>query len=198
MKNLIKKSFVIFLAIVILTCALTSCSGKDKKVVGTVGAYEVYYEELRWLTMQYKDIMASTYGEDIWKNKDTAEQYRAELEERVYSSIISNYVILTLCDDDIISYTLPGKVQTYMAAGRPIIASAKGESKLVIEKAGCGFCAPPENAEALADAVRSFAALPREKRKEMGRRAIEFYQKNYSKELFVKKLILELEELCNS
>ena len=94
--------------------------------------------------------------------------------------------------------TLPGKVQTYMAAGRPIIASAKGESKLVIEKAGCGFCAPPENAEALADAVRSFAALPREKRKEMGRRAIEFYQKNYSKELFVKKLILELEELCNS
>ena len=74
MKNLIKKSFIIFLALVILTSTLTACSGKNRKVVGTVGAYEVYYEELRWLTMQYKDIMASTYGEDIWKNKDTAEQ----------------------------------------------------------------------------------------------------------------------------
>ena len=102
MKNLIKKSFIIFLALVILTSTLTACSGKNRKVVGTVGAYEVYYEELRWLTMQYKDIMASTYGEDIWKNKDTAEQYREELEERVYSSIISNYVILTLCDDDML------------------------------------------------------------------------------------------------
>ena len=102
MKSLIKKSFIIFLALALLVCSLSSCAKKDRKMVGTVGAYEVYYEELRWLTMQYKDIMASAYGEDIWKSSDTAEQYRAELESRVYSSIVSNYVILTLCDDDML------------------------------------------------------------------------------------------------
>ena len=102
MKSLIKKSFIIFLALALLVCSLSSCAKKDRRVVGTVGAYEVYYEELRWLTMQYKDIMASAYGEDIWKSSDTAEQYRAELESRVYSSIVSNYVILTLCDDDML------------------------------------------------------------------------------------------------
>ena len=74
MKSLIKKCFIIFLALALLVCSLSSCAKKDRRVVGTVGAYEVYYEELRWLTMQYKDIMASAYGEDIWKSSDTAEQ----------------------------------------------------------------------------------------------------------------------------
>ena len=110
----------------------------------------------------------------------------------------SDAMLLTLCDDEIISYTLPGKVQTYMAAGKPVIAAAGGESKLVIEKSGCGYCTPPENAEALADSVRRFAALSRAERKEMGRRASEYYKKYFSKEIFVSELISELEKLTNN
>lgn len=101
MKKIIKKILVFSLALIIIASALASCSDKDKRVVGTVGSYEVYYEELRWLTMQYKDIMTSTYGEDIWEGAD-AEKYRKELRDWVYSSIVANYNILTLCDDDIL------------------------------------------------------------------------------------------------
>ena len=99
-----KKVLSIFIAIVTLLSALpllSSCS-EDKKnmqVVGTVGEYEVYYEELRWLTMQFKDRLEETYGEGIWDNDETAEKYRAELENAVYTSIISNYAVLTLCDE---------------------------------------------------------------------------------------------------
>lgn len=84
--------------------AFSSCSEdkKNRRVVGTVGGYEVYYEELRWMTMQYKTLLASTYGADIWENKDTAEKYREELEKSVYSSIVSNYAVLTLCDSDLL------------------------------------------------------------------------------------------------
>lgn len=84
--------------------SLVSCSGDklNRTVVGSVNGYDVYYEELRWMTMQYKDLMAASYGADIWESKETAEKYRAELESAVFSNIISNYAVLTLCDDDLL------------------------------------------------------------------------------------------------
>ena len=105
-------------------------------------------------------------------------------------------MLLTLCDDEIISYTLPGKVQTYMAASKPVIAAAGGESKLVIQKSGCGFCTPPDDAEALAESVNRFVAMSCEERREMGKRASEYYKKHFAKEIFVSAIISELEALA--
>lgn len=98
------KILALLLVTVLLCPCLFACSSNKKnlRAVGTVGNYDVCYEELRWLTLQYKDLLASTYGKDIWKNSDTAEQYREELYDAVYKSIVSNYAILSLCDDDIL------------------------------------------------------------------------------------------------
>ena len=125
-----KKLISVFITVALLLSALTavSCSDEDKlnrTSVGTVGGYEVYYEELRWLTMQYKDLYESSYGEGIWDNEETAEKYRAELEQSVYRAIIANYAILTLTDDpkltlngekliDINSDTVKGLVDDYV------------------------------------------------------------------------------------
>ena len=103
-----KKILSVILALSLLLSAmlLVSCGNDDKlnrTAVGTVGSYEVYYEELRWLTMQYKDLYESSYGEGIWDSADTAEKYRAELERSVYSAIIANYAVLALCDDPILT-----------------------------------------------------------------------------------------------
>ena len=77
----------LLITVLLLSCIFTvSCSNNDelyRTAVGKVGSYDVYYEELRWLTMQYKDLMAASYGADIWENKDTAEKYREELESAV-------------------------------------------------------------------------------------------------------------------
>lgn len=55
-------------------------------------------------------------------------------------------MLVTLTADKFISLTLPGKVQTYMAAGKPIIGAAIGEIPQVIEAAQCGWCAGAEDA----------------------------------------------------
>ena len=107
MRKYIKRIVSVCLAAALTagTLMLFSCTNKEKlnrTAVGTVGNYEVYYEELRWMTMQYKDLMAANYGEDIWENKETAEKYREELESAVFSNIIANYAVLTLCDDDML------------------------------------------------------------------------------------------------
>ncbi len=102
MKKIIVKILVFSLVLALLIPTLSACSNKNKTVVGKVGSYEVYYQELRWLTMQYKDIMSSYYGEELWESKNVDEKYVKELRDWVYSSIAANYNILTLCDDDIL------------------------------------------------------------------------------------------------
>ncbi len=94
-------SMLLTFVILLSATALFSCSAdkKNLKVVGYVNGYEVHYEELRWLTMQFKDRMEETYGEGIWDDKETAEKYREELQNAVYSGIVANYAILTLCDE---------------------------------------------------------------------------------------------------
>lgn len=67
---------------------------------------------------------------------------------RFYS--MADAMIVTLADNDTISYTLPGKIQSYMAAGKAVIAAANGETRAVIEDSGCGMCSPAEDEEAFA------------------------------------------------
>lgn len=56
--------------------------------------------------------------------------------------------LLSACDAAFISFmadplfekTIPAKLQSYMACGMPIIASANGEAKRIIDEAQCGMC----------------------------------------------------------
>lgn len=72
--------------------------------------------------------------------------------------------ILSACDAGFISFsdtplwemTIPAKLQSYMACGKPIIASASGETKRIIEEANCGVCVSLGNAEELANAIKHF------------------------------------------
>ena len=69
----------------------------DRKTVATCNGYEIPYEELRFVTLFYKDMLADQYGADIWDNPATAEEHRAELEALVHENLNENYIILTTC-----------------------------------------------------------------------------------------------------
>lgn len=86
-------------ALALLLLLLCGCSGnrQDLKVVGTCAGYDVLYEELRYVTLTYKEMFEATYGEGIWDDPATAEQYRAELEETVLRVMLNNYAVLAAC-----------------------------------------------------------------------------------------------------
>ncbi|MBQ7909798.1 MAG: SurA N-terminal domain-containing protein [Clostridia bacterium] len=69
----------------------------DRKTVAICNGFEMPYEELYFVTMFYKDSLADTYGEGIWDDPATAEQYRAELEALVAENLSQNYVVLSAC-----------------------------------------------------------------------------------------------------
>ncbi len=103
---------------------------------------------------------------------------------------MADAMAVLLTADPNISRTLPGKVQTYMAAGKPIVAAANGETPRVLAEAGCGFCAPAEDSALFAEAVRSF--LAEEDKVRLGRNARYFYEDNFEKSIFMDKLEKEL------
>lgn len=61
--------------------------------------------------------------------------------------------VLTLDGSTQIGDTLPGKLQTYMAAGKPVIAAANGATKEIIEESCCGICTPAGDNRALGEAL---------------------------------------------
>ncbi len=111
---------------------------------------------------------------------DTVTFYgRLPVEEmpRFYS--MADAMIVTLADNDTISYTLPGKIQSYMAAGKAVIAAANGETRAVIEESGCGMCSPAEDEKAFAALADKMAASGDIAR--MGNLSKKYYDSHFTK-----------------
>ena len=115
---------------------------------------------------------------------------RKPLEDMPKYYAMADAMLLTLTADPFISMTLPGKAQTYMAVGKPIIAAADGEIPNVLKQSKCGFCAKAEDPAGLAEAVRSFLAC--EDRAELGNRAREYYLNHFTRDMFMNRLEREL------
>lgn len=110
---------------------------------------------------------------------------RKPLEQMPKYYAMADAMLVTMQKDPVLSLTLPGKVQTYMAAGKPIIGAADGETPIVVKEAECGICGGAEDAAVLAENVRKFTTSDR---KSMGRNARLYYDSHFSKELFIDKL----------
>ena len=103
--------------------------------------------------------------------------------------------ILSACDAGFISFTktplyektIPAKLQSYMACGKAIIASALGETRRVIEEAGCGVCTEIGNPEALAVGIREIMTADST---EMGQKARDYFEEHFDK----KKPMDEMDE----
>ncbi len=104
---------------------------------------------------------------------------RLPVEEMPRFYNMADAMIVTLSDDDLISYTLPGKIQSYMAAGKPVIAAANGETQRVIKESGCGLCAPAKDEKAFAAIADELASSP--DLTGMGQNARKYYDEHFTK-----------------
>ncbi len=107
---------------------------------------------------------------------------RRPLEEMPQFYQMADALLVTMQADPVLSLTLPGKVQSYMAAGRPIIAAIDGETADVINAAKCGYCSKAEDAHALAANVDAFLAEPDKKR--LGDNAYAYYKEHFHQDKF--------------
>ena len=120
---------------------------------------------------------------------------RQPIEQMPHYYSMADAMLITLKDDPVISLTLPGKLQSYMAAGKPVIGAINGEAKNVIEQFKCGYCVPACDYEKLAAVCRKFVD-DRAVHNVMGKNARIAYEREYSKDKFINSLQEDLINMC--
>jgi colanic acid biosynthesis glycosyl transferase WcaI len=96
--------------------------------------------------------------------------------------LASSDVLLVPLDKDKSDLSVPSKLYTFMAAGRPILGLAGPDSEVaaLLRRNECGLTAPPDDAEAVAAAVRALKGSP-ERRRSFGAHARDHVVRRFAK-----------------
>jgi glycosyltransferase involved in cell wall biosynthesis len=104
-------------------------------------------------------------------------------------------LLVSLKDAPIFSMTIPGKLQSYLAAGVPIIAMLNGEGADVVERTGSGVTCPAGHPDELAAAVLRLSSMPPARREEMRRSALRASASEFDRSALISRLESWLLEL---
>ena len=170
--------------------------------IGTTQSIEtILYAAQR---LKAENIKINIYGDGsgLLNLKDLAEN-KLKLENVIFHGRIpldrvpgkyaeSDGLIVTLSDNPVLSMSFPGKIQTYMAAGKPVIGAVNGEAAEIIKEAECGFCANAEDVDGLVECIKEFMISDKA---QLGKNARKYYEENFRKEDFINRLTEELEKL---
>ena len=110
----------------------------------------------------------------------------------------SNYadcMYLSLKDSDIFKKTVPAKLQTYMALGKPILAVLSGEGASVIKQANCGYVNENNNFSEFSQIVLKMSKLSEEDLNKMGNNSLNYYNRNFKSSLRKKEFFKLLNNL---
>ena len=104
--------------------------------------------------------------------------------EKLPQMLAAADVGLAIQKKNVIHFNMPSKIQVLLASGRPIIASVPltGTAARAVERSGGGLVVPPEDSEALAQAIEQLYSDPQQV-KALGTRGREFAETEYAYEL---------------
>jgi len=89
---------------------------------------------------------------------------------------------------------IPTKLLEYMACERAVIVAVDGHARQIVEEAGAGVYAEPENSSALVKAILALEADP-ERRRQMGANGRQYIVNKFSREKTARDYIKVLEVL---
>ena len=97
-------------------------------------------------------------------------------------------LLVSLKKDKIFSLTIPAKVQSYLACGKPIIASIDGEGAKIVNDAKCGLTSPAEDPIALSNIIKELMALDKFTLNQIGNNGRAYYEKEFDRNNLLEKL----------
>lgn len=101
--------------------------------------------------------------------------------------------LLAMCDVAFLSFqdaelwkkSIPAKLQSYMACGMPVIAAAQGETKRIIEEAGCGICSAIGDAEKLSEVIKKMMVADLD---EMRIKSRDYFKEHFDKQMLMDQM----------
>lgn len=104
-------------------------------------------------------------------------------------------LLVSLKPEAIFAMTIPGKVQAYLAAGRPLLAMLDGEGARVITESGAGLVAPAGDAQTLSDRVLDLVQTSPAARESMGRLGQAYCRREFDRHTLISQLENWLDEV---
>ena len=84
---------------------------------------------------------------------------------------------------------VPARLQSYMSAGRPVLAMLGEGGAEIIEESGCGYVVPAGDSKALAKIIREKVLTDRAAFEAMGAKGRAYYEKNYTLDMCIDHLV---------
>lgn len=102
---------------------------------------------------------------------------------------IADVLMGCLVKSDLLEATIPAKVMSYLAAGKPMVLAMDGEVRdLINNTVKSGFVGPASDADALALNIEKIYAMTPEERAKMGARGRKYHFKHFERNIVLKKL----------
>lgn len=111
----------------------------------------------------------------------------------VYSA--ASVLLVSLKNEPALSATIPSKLQSYLSAGKPIVASLNGEAARLVIEAQAGFACPAESSDALAEAVLKLYEMSPDERDQLGMNARHYFKTHFHEVERVSELVDHLRTL---
>ena len=97
-------------------------------------------------------------------------------------------LLVSLKDEPIFSMTIPGKIQSYLASGIPIIAMLNGEGADVIKNSHAGLTCNASDSKGLANVITTMSNMSSKDLKSMGNNGLNTSKNEFDRENLMDKL----------
>ena len=101
---------------------------------------------------------------------------------------LADALLISLSDSPDLGLTVPGKLASYMAAGKPVLASMNGAGYTAVQESGGGLVSPACDQKALAENMLALYGMTDAERAELGRKAYAYYAAHYRRSELLKRL----------
>ncbi len=159
-------------------------------------------EKLQFLIPECRLVLVGSGSMSAWLEQQKAERNLANLilAGRFPPAEMPQFfqraagLIVSLKRAEIFAYTIPSKVQSYLSAGRPIVAAIDGEGASIIESAGAGLCCPAEDATGLVNCIEQVFRMSPAEREKMGKAGRSYFLEHFEMTRQTHRLIEILEK----
>jgi colanic acid biosynthesis glycosyl transferase WcaI len=104
-------------------------------------------------------------------------------------------LLVSLKSDPVFSMTIPGKIQSYLAFGLPLVGMLDGEGSRVVVDAEAGLTGAAGDSEVLAANIARLASTAPEDRRAMGARGSAYARREFDRDLLMERLVGALESM---
>ena len=133
---------------------------------------------------------------DNYGLKDTVKmlgQHPLEKMPKFFSE--SDAMLVTLEKSETFAMTIPGKLQSYLSAGKPILGAIDGEARTVIEEANAGFCVNSGDHSGLAKHILIIANMDPRQLAQLGQNGKLYSEREFSREKIINKFVINMEKV---